>query len=123
MQIRLIYRNLCLSYKYMLISFIICRSRGDAETASFSLEIAETASFALEIPLQTLKLPTFSRTAIWVIVMYTPVAKEQRDTMFYAPRCFLLKCSHFSYCVEVGGMWERLVFPRDPSTSIQNELV
>ena len=47
----------------------------------------------------------------------------QRDTMFYTPRCFLLKCSHFSYCVEVGGMWERLVFPRDPSTSIQNELV
>ena len=83
MQIRLVYRNLYLSYKYMLISFIICRSRGDAETASFSLEI----------PLQTLKLPTFSRTAIWVIVMYTPVAKEHKEI-----RCFML---HDVFCSSV----------------------
>ena len=94
MQIRLVYRNLYLSYKYMLISFIICRSRGDAETASFSLEIAETASFSLEIPLQTLKLPTFSRTAIWIIVMYTPVAKEHKEI-----RCFML---HDVFCSSVN---------------------
>ncbi len=69
MQIRLAYRNLYLSYTYMLISFIICRSRGDAETASFSLEI---------LP-QTLKSPTFSRKAIWVIVIYTPLVKEHKE--------------------------------------------
>ena len=81
--IMLVYRNLYLSYKYLFISFIICRSRGDAETASFSLEI----------PLQTLKLPTFSRTAIWVIVMYTPVAKEHKEI-----RCFML---HDVFCSSV----------------------
>jgi hypothetical protein len=83
MQIRLVYRNLYLSYKYMLISFIICISRWDVETASFSLEIL----------LQTLKLPIFSRKAIWVIVMYTPVAKEHKEI-----RCFML---HDVFCSSV----------------------
>ena len=41
----------------------------------------------------------------------------QKETMS------LFRCSHFSYCVEVGGMWEQLVFPRNPSTSIQSEAV
>jgi hypothetical protein len=39
----------------------------------------------------------------------------QKETMS------LFRCSHFSYCVEVGGMWKQVVFPRNPSTNIQIE--
>jgi hypothetical protein len=41
-----------------------------------------------------------SRQAAWDIVMYTPAAKERKEK-----RCFLFKCSKFSYYVEVGGMF------------------
>ncbi len=76
--------------------------------------------FSLEILLQTLKLPTLADRVTGHMGYsdeHTSGKGTQRDTMF------LLKCSYFSYCVEVGGMWKQLVFPRNPSTSIQSELV
>jgi hypothetical protein len=96
-----------LSYKNLLISFIICRSRGDTETSSFSLEIL----------LQTLSQVTKQTGRMDYNDVHPSGQGTQRDTMF------LLKCSHFSCCVEVGGMWKQLVFPRNPSTSTPSELV
>ena len=59
-----------------------------------------------------------SRQALWDIVMYTPEAKEHKKK-----RCLYSGVHIFSYCVEVGGMWKQLVFPRNPSTNIQSEPV
>ena len=59
-----------------------------------------------------------SRQVVWDIVMYTPEAKELKEK-----QCSCSQVFTFSYYVEVGGMWEQLVFPRNTSTSPQCEPV
>jgi hypothetical protein len=50
--------------------------------------------------------------------MYTPEVKELKEK-----QCSCSQVFTFSYYVEVGGMWEQLVFPRNTSTSPQCEPV
>jgi hypothetical protein len=126
---------------YLRISFIICRSRGDAKISSLSLEIL----------LQTLKWANLAdrpHGLRWC----TPAAKQRKRISAIEKHtkildmCFL-EVLTFSYYVEVGGcghqnirhvfswsadifilcrsrgMWKQLVFPRNTSTSTQREPV
>ena len=74
--------------------------------------------FSLEIRLTNTQMSNLAdRPHGYDIAMYEPAAKEANRIDF-----LLFKyLSHFSCCVEIGGMWKQLVFPRNISTSTQCE--
>ena len=59
------------------------------------------------------------KQAAWDIVMREPATKEaNRNDVIFIQVFFTFSC-----CVEIGGMWKQLVFPRNISTSTQCEMV